>query len=458
MLDHLVLRNFKAWKKLDIKFGQVTGLFGTNSSGKSSLLQWLLMLKQTKNATDRGLVLDFGGMGDYVNLGTYNDIIHSHNDELKLSCDIDWTLPDDLKVTNPEGKRTDVLFESDKIGFSCEIEQNKKQLTVNEVKYRFDDATFSLVKSEKKSSEYKLRAKCDSGVNFGFIRRQGRAWALPQPMKNYLLPDQAKTYYQNADFLSDFENEYERLMDRIYYLGPLREYPRREYQWAGARPDNVGIRGERTVDAILSAVSRGEKRNLGGRTHYKTFEEIIAYWLKEIGLIHSFKVEEIADGSNLYRVKVKRDARSSEVLLTDVGFGVSQVLPAIVLLYYVPEGSTILMEQPEIHLHPSVQSGLADVIMHASYYRDLQVVVESHSEHLLKRFQRRVAEEEYEEDFLELYFSNIRGGTAELQNLELNAYGEIENWPENFFGDEFEEMSAIQEAALKRKIKESADE
>ena len=80
--------------------------------------------------------------------------------------------------------------------------------------------------------------------------------------------------------------------------------------------------------------------------------------------------------------------------LTDVGFGVSQVLPVLVLLYYVPEGSTVLMEQPEIHLHPAVQSGLADVMLSVADVRNVQIVVESHSEHLMRRLQRRVAEEQ----------------------------------------------------------------
>ena len=80
MLTELKLSNFKAWRELDMKLGRVTGLFGTNSSGKSSILQFLLMLKQTKNATDRGLVLDLGGPGSnqLVNLGTFKDIVHNH--------------------------------------------------------------------------------------------------------------------------------------------------------------------------------------------------------------------------------------------------------------------------------------------------------------------------------------------------------------------------------------------
>ena len=180
-------------------------------------------------------------------------------------------------------------------------------------------------------------------------------------------------------------------MDSIYYLGPLREYPRREYHWAGSSPGDVGQRGERTVDAILAATRDGETRSLGYRMRRQTFQEMIAYWLRHLGFIHEFRLEEISQGTNLYRAIVKTTRSSTPTALTDVGFGVSQVLPALVLLYYVPEGSTVLMEQPEIHLHPAVQAGLADVMLNVAEARDLRIVVESHSEHLMRRLQRRVA-------------------------------------------------------------------
>ena len=91
---------------------------------------------------------------------------------------------------------------------------------------------------------------------------------------------------------------------------------------------------------------------------------------------------------------MRRTARSVPVLLTDVGFGISQVLPVLVLLAYANHGDTIILEQPEIHLHPAVQSGLADIIIETAQMRDIQVIVESHSEHLLTRLQRRIAEKD----------------------------------------------------------------
>ena len=169
----------------------------------------------------------------------------------------------------------------------------------------------------------------------------------------------------------------------------------------------------------------------------------------------TFRLEEIAKGTNLYRAMVKTSYGGPSTSLIDVGFGVSQILPALVLLYYVPERSTVILEQPEIHLHPAVQSGLADVLLNVASVRNVQILVESHSEHLMRRLQRRVAEERVSSDDVKLYFVSSHGGPAQVSDLQLNEWGEIENWPEQFFGDEMGEIAAITEASLKRKLKPS---
>jgi predicted ATPase len=453
MINHLHVENFKSWEKLDISLGKVTGLFGTNSSGKSSLLQFILLLKQTKNATDRGLVLDFGGPDQFVNLGSYQDVIYKNESRGILSWRLDWKLKNKLNIGNPFGKRTEILFTGEVLSVESQAHLRDKTLQADSLKYIFSNTSFYIEPKKTGSTEHHLLSH--GNKDFKFVRNKARAWALPGPIKTHLFPDQAKTYYQNTDFLSLFETEYESLIDSIYYLGPLREHPKREYPWSGASPLDVGKKGERTIEAILAATARNEKRNLGPKTKYKSFQEMIAYWLKELGLINEFRIEEIGVGANLYRAKVKRDRFSPEALLTDVGFGVSQVLPALVLLYYVPEGSTILMEQPEIHLHPSVQSALADAVIIAAKTRNLQVIIESHSEHLLRRFQRRVAEEEISSDEIKLYFCNSVEGKSRLDDLGLDIFGDIKNWPTNFFGNEMEEIAATRRASLTRKLKEN---
>ncbi len=450
MLETLKVTNFKPWRELDISLGRVTGLFGTNSSGKSSVLQFLLMLKQTKNATDHRLVLDFGGPGKLVNLGSFREVAHGHDDKAQIEWMLDWILPDVLKINDPGGRRGNVLVQGNRIESTCQVGLRNGQLRAHTLIYRFGGSTFALKPESNGATKFRLTADGCSG--FRFVRNQGRPWALPGPVKTHILSLQARNYFQNADFLNKFEIEYENLMDNIFYLGPLREYPQREYRWSGAHPVDVGLRGERTVEAILAATARGERRNLGRYKRYKPFQGMIAHWLQKIGLIHEFDVNEIAAGSNLYQARVRKDHASPEAMLTDVGFGVSQVLPALVLLYYVPEGSIVLMEQPEIHLHPFVQSGLADVILTVARTRNVQVIVESHSEHLLRRFQRRIAEGETAPDDVKLYFTSLARGSAQLRSLELNEFGEVRNWPENFFGDELGEISAIRAAGLKRKF------
>ncbi|RQR95304.1 DUF3696 domain-containing protein [Burkholderia sp. Bp8994] len=457
MLKRLYVENFKAWEKLDITLGRVTGLFGTNSSGKSSIIQFLLLLKQTKNATDRSLVLDFGGPDQLVNLGSFRDIIHRHDESAVLSWKLSWDFPSPLAINDPFGKRTEVLASGTSIVQTSLVRFNDHSITSDRLEYRFGKHRFRIEPKKPDSREYQLQAESPPESSFRFVRNKARAWALPGPLKTYLFPDQAKTYYQNSDFLSIFEAKYEALMDSIYYLGPLRDYPRREYPWSGASPSDVGRRGERTMEAILAATLRGEKRNLGPRTRYRPFQEIIAHWLKKLGLISDFKIEEIGSGANLYRAVVKRDDKSPQALLTDVGFGVSQVLPAIVLLYYVPEGSTVIMEQPEIHLHPSVQSGLADIILQVAHNRRIQVIVESHSEHLLRRFQRRVADESFSSELVKIYFCDNEDGNSSLVDLELDVFGEIKNWPKNFFGDEMTEIAETRKAVLRRKIQARKD-
>ena len=183
---------------------------------------------------------------------------------------------------------------------------------------------------------------------------------------------------------------------------------------------------------------------------------MIAYWLRELGLFHEFRLEEIAKGTNLWRAQVRTSRSAAQTGLADVGFGVSQVLPALVLLYYVPEGATVLMEQPEIHLHPAVQSGLADVMLSVAKARNVQIVVEGHSEHLLRRLQRRVAQGTAAPDQLKLYFVSARNSVARASDLSLNRYGEVENWPEGFFGDEVGEVAAIARAGLRSRIAEQS--
>lgn len=448
MLTQLKFNNFKSWRNVDLPCARITGLFGTNSSGKTSILQFLLLLKQTKEATDRAISMDLNG--DYVKLGTIADTIYQHNSALTIDFSFSYSREKPLVLANvTERKSAAPIAEGNEFTLSSTVSVVSGAPSTRRVSYTLGGHEFAIAARKGTDTAFDLSPR-GSGKGFRFIRTQGRQWPLPGPIKGYAFPDQARTYFQNAAFLSDLEDAYEKALDSIFYLGPLRHFPQRDYLWARSRPTDVGRQGEKAIDAILAATEANLRRNLKWKSPTRPFQEMVAYWLRQLELIHSFKVDEIAAGSNRWQAKVMTRQGSSEVLLTDVGFGVSQVLPVVTLLLYVPEGSTVILEQPEIHLHPLAQAHLADLIIHAAMHRRVQIILESHSEHLLLRLQRRIAERDLESKDVRLYFCDAPTGQSALTPLQVDMFGIIENWPARFMGDAFGETAAAELARLKQ--------
>lgn len=453
MITKLQISNFKSWRDTGfLRFAPLTGLFGSNSSGKTSILQLLLMLKQTVESPDRKQVLNLGDERSLVSLGTFRDVVYRHGSPADIDWRLEWQLDHDLQIADPE-RQGRLLFSGREMIFHAKVKEQEEEglLAVENLVYILGNSAFMMYRKSDESDKYDLMVFDPD--TFKLRRTRGRKWDLPAPVKCYGFPDQVKAYYQNAGFLSDLELAFEQLFSGVFYLGPLREYPKRQYTWAGAQPADVGYRGEKAVEAILASRQRGEKISRG-RGHKKlTVEQYVAQWLQDLGLIHDFSVSPVTKGSNLYQVKVRRTPGAAEVLITDVGFGVSQLLPVLVLCYYAPEGSTLILEQPEIHLHPSVQAGLADVFIDAIRTRNVQIVLESHSEYLVKRLQRRIAEDEggITNDDVALYFCSMAENESTFEPLDVDRDGNIRNWPADFFGDEMGDIAARTRAAMKRK-------
>ncbi|MCW3094961.1 MAG: uncharacterized protein JWL77_579 [Chthonomonadaceae bacterium] len=452
MLTHLHLRNFKSWADTgDIELKPITGFFGANSSGKTSLLQALLLLKQTAASADRGLALQFGEKNTLVNLGDFHSVIYRHTKEEEMVFSLNWERKDPLVVKDPKQPGKTVV-QSPLLGFKTHVRGENGsgralRMAVTEMAYRIDDVTFGM----RRESDPRKYTLFNEGTDLQFVRTTGRPWALPAPVKCYGFPDQVRAYYQNAGFLSDLELALQEQLEQIYYLGPLRANPERTYTWSGAQPSDMGQAGEQAVHAILASRDQGEKISRGKGHKQATLEEYVAGWLQTLGLIAEFRVEAVAEGSQIFQVKVQKVRGGTETLITDVGFGVSQILPVIVLCFYVPKGSTVILEQPEIHLHPAVQATLADVLIDAQSRRNVQIIVESHSEYLLRRLQRRIAEQSLSKNDVALYFCEADKMGSKLRPLELDLFGNIVNWPEDFFGDEFGEIAAMQSAIIQRK-------
>lgn len=458
MLTRLQIYNFKAWRETGaIRLAPITVFFGPNSSGKSSLLQLLLMLKQTVESPDRQRVLHPGDDNTAVDLGTFQDMIFGHAPQEGLRFQFRWNLPKSLRVQDP---KSEASFSGDCLTFDAKIEQVSQTTKLRSRRLwfelaqrnrRLDSVLRVWMHPSENGQKYQLDAE-----GYKLVRNQGRKWELPPPAKFYGFPDEAVAYYQNTGFLADLTLELERLFRRILYLGPLRDHPSRSYTWSGEQPGDVGWQGRRAIEAILAA--RGRKISPGYKRPSKPFEAMIAHWLQEMGLIESFRVQPIAQGRKDYEVLLKTRRGSDEVNLTDVGFGISQVLPVLVQCFYAPANSILILEQPEIHLHPRVQASLADLFIEAIRAREehkdrnLQLLVESHSEHFLRRLQRRIAEEKLKPEEVAIYFCEPSARGSKIRELEIDPFGNISNWPEDFFGDEMGDLAAMTEAAMARQI------
>jgi len=294
MLTHLHIKNFKVWKDTGLlRLAPLTVFFGANSSGKSSIGQFLMMLKQTAASHDRTRVLHPGDAHTPVDLGTIEDLLHNHDPEQELSFSLGCSEPDAILIHDA---LHGTLVKGNNLTFDCRIGFEKAK----GLRAVCRDFTYQLAQSDGEPL-VAVGMTQNSGRNYdlktdGFHekRNQGRVWPLPPPSRFFGFPDELNAYYQNT---SSFENLALRLQKMFYnvsYLGPLREPPKRFYAWSGENPENVGTAGERWVSALLAAsersISRGYKKRRVG------FEELIAGWLQDLGLIHSFSVRPLAKG------------------------------------------------------------------------------------------------------------------------------------------------------------------
>jgi predicted ATPase len=455
MLTRLEFKNFKAWKDSGkIRLAPLTVLFGTNSAGKTSIPQLLLLLKQTAESPDRQRALQLGDSRTLIDLGTYDDVVHGHDVALPLEFKLEWTLGAPLSVKDPLSR---TAYGGDSLRFASVIRSDKRhQPLVESLEYKLRDSgqtTLGLrMQRQAEGNKYDL-----TSTHYSLVRHTGRAWPLPAPVRFYGFPDEATAYYQNTTFASDLVLQLERMLRSVLYVGPLREYPRRLYLWSGEIPDHVGVKGDRAIEAILAAGDR--VFNWKPKQKTRTLAELVAERLRSMGLIREFQVKALGQHRKEYEVLVRTSPKMPEVKLTDVGFGVSQVLPVIVECFYVPARSIVILEQPEIHLHPSVQSELADLFIDAirarenGLERDCQFIIESHSEHFLRRLQLRIAEEELSHQDTALYFVHGEDDGARIEELAVDEYGNITNWPEGFFGDEMTDIVARTQAQAARLAK-----
>ncbi len=246
----------------------------------------------------------------------------------------------------------------------------------------------------------------------------------------------------------------------VKYLGPLRDEPKPVYPLAGATdPKDVGFKGEHTA-AVLDLF-----RN--ATVHYipsKTFDEprlqplpqpaalskAVLDWLKYMGV--GTQLDTRDRGKLGHELKIATSDGPNFHDLTQVGVGVSQVLPILVLSLLADQGSLLIFEQPELHLHPRVQTRLGDFFFSMTRLGK-QCVVETHSEYLINRLRylSAISEGKQVSDSVIIYFVEKEGDRSTYRKVLIDEFGAIPDWPRGFFDESDKLATAVLRAGMEKR-------
>lgn len=428
MLKTLKLKNFKAWRESGvIRLAPVTLLLGSNSTGKSSLIQSLLLLKQTTASPDPAIHLNLGGdeANDYFNFGHFEDVLTQGATPRQFEIAFDFNQPQPTSTDSSASYVFSAVYAKNSAGAAvvqeCRLENGNNKFRA----LRKEKAAYSLFVGDENQP-----------------RGKSRNYAPEQS-----LSFSAETIQMLGNDGRDLQNlslAVRRELKRIAYLGPLRRKPERDYVWNKTRPGDLNIDGHGSINALFSSAF------LRGKDNGEDIIAGVSKFLARMGVAERLEVKQLGH-STRYQIMVHRDG--VEANLRDVGIGISQVLPVLTLAYFAEPGSTVLLEEPEIHLHPLAQSVLAELFVEISKERNIQFIVETHSEHLFRRLQTLLAKKYINPSDCALYFVEREGADARLKNLEVNEFGAIRQWPDKFFGDA---MGEAREQAKARAEHESA--
>jgi len=254
---------------------------------------------------------------------------------------------------------------------------------------------------------------------------------------------------------------------QVKYLGPLRDEPKALYPLASnVDPTDIGYRGEHTA-AVLDLHKANFVNYIPSRVFEKpdilldlnrpqkkattrTLETAVSDWLIYMGVAESLVTHD--RGKLGHELKITTAGTTMPHDLTHVGVGVSQVLPILVMCLLAESDTTIIIEQPELHLHPKVQTLLGDFFLSMSLMGK-QIVVETHSEYIINRlrFRAAAAKDDQIAKQLKVYFAEKKGGASHFREVNVNQYGAIMDWPEGFFDQSQSEAEKILRAGITKK-------
>lgn len=432
MLKEIEIENFKCFDKpTKITFSKLTIILGPNNSGKSTIFQPLLLLKQTLMSSDQETPLVL--TGPLVDLGTFQDFVSHHDLRRKISMSFKYS--QELRKLKKSQFMIEIKFgyrqqrrEVQQTAFKAydSVVHKNKPFVAMQLNQRgtprleIFDAAKRIFRSIKKGASKMLIRR-----NF-FNYPAFPAWEKLGPSSRHNLEN---TRMKLWNVVRIFEN----ILENCSYLGPFRANPMRTYLYTGERLSTVGAHGEATAPVFA-------QHSLHRAREIKKWHSNIIDWLARANLADEVTIKALS--SRHYEVLVRSPGYQREYHnLADVGYGNSQILPVLVEGYF-GRGETLIIEQPEIHLHPAAQLMLGDMLLDF-IKKGKQVIVETHSEHLLLRLQRYIATKKLlPKDICVLYVERKKG-YSKIKSLEITELGSFKKWPKGFFAEKYNEMDMM---------------
>jgi predicted ATPase len=499
------IKNFKAIESLDdFELKDINILSGINSCGKTSLIQFLLLIKQTieSREDDNTLILN----KPYIELGKFLDIINGRDikkplsfkikisreeiylpgiaigksiesilnnkeDFQSLELEIKFLYSEELKRINLSQFNLSFFFKNSEsleiepieqgIYFTLSLNEDNRTYSVeynSEIFFYYGFKTFQSSKLDfREDNDFTLDANKNISPRLGYAGFVEFNNIYPRLIRieNSFTPPQL--------FSELFDHLYTYLRDYFYnisYIGPLREAPHTYYIDNDEVKLRIGNKGEYTAQILsqeaTNPVEYFKKNEIEQKIEKvnSTLVQAVNYWICEFfSLAKEIKSEEQDKDKRVFKILLTNE-NGITVPITHVGFGVSQILPVVVEGLRMPANSILILEQPEIHLHPRLQSLLMDFLIYLNY-SGKKVLIETHSDHIITRLRRRVVEDISDSLIKKVNLCFIEQGTGKklFNPLQLNELGTFKKWPKDFFDQLQNEHQEIVLAQSRKRIK-----
>lgn len=425
MLSELKLTNFRIFDdEVTVRFRPITILIGRNSSGKSSIAKFLLMLQQSMTpGGSRFLTTE----GDRISLGVFselkNSLSHKRNLTFELAVESSAAKPDYPLLEYLESFNSvdhgNLLYKA-----AAKVSYNRKTSTGN--------TSYSLVDAISGERYLEYRSKILDDTTFGEF--PAREWDRESP------PELEGDMQSRQRYVEWIDRRHEsviramsevqmtavlsHIVDSIRHLSPVRDESQRVIVAAPPPEDSVGQRGQYTLPHLQEMMTEDRDRY-----------EFIKPHLRSVANIEGVRFKK--SSGYVSRALAKNQTTGAEVLISDYGFGVSQCLPIFVQGAIMDRYTSLMVEQPEAQLHPTAQLEMGSYFADLWNQRKVGSIIETHSDNILLRLRRLIARGDLSNrDVSVAYFTfdeDINMPT--VKNLDIDEDGSMEaGLPLEFFG------------------------